>query len=549
MTTLSAKPYGFFLDTLYENPNTKEAIYYYNNTPKDSVIIGETDVAGQKKINDGKESKRFFGMSSAFWSGEYNAEGEKTPGPDAAKSWSLITAANTNNAIKNLTGKAKALAINEAALVYPVELDPSIRKEDPASWFYAQNFQIKYETKAAENYALVTTALWAANQLYPNTKIIPVFDSYYVNGLNLNPDIVGQVNALTAEIGIPALTEFNNQPPTKLGKQWNMLSTLFNNNKLIDGWIGDIYGSDKTTPPDKSNEEGKLPTPGGKNVNIISPFNPSVELPYVLQSRSDYLDQKSKLPITSDYYDPMGIMPFHASIDFNGDLTVPPGYSPSSKLTPVSMPYPTKVFAPINSLAPIFNPISPLPESIVTSDRYTQFTDADDVLTNQSNIKYRLMGGDDYLGVIGGLNNYANGNKGEDKFVLRGGIGEYLGGKDSDTFEVIDADDGTLISANRGADIITGSVSGVIYRGGKDNDLIAVSQGEAWGDLGDDVFRGVTGEGYAVIQDYTIGEDVVELEMAGNWSNIDSGLMFTDTSGDKLMLLLGINDVEQVTRV
>jgi hypothetical protein len=89
----------------------------------------------------------------------------------------------------------------------------------------------------------------------------------------------------------------------------------------------------------------------------------------------------------------------------------------------------------------------------------------------------------------------------------------------------------------------------VIYRAGKNDDVIAISQGKAWGDLGDDLFRGVTGEGYAEIQDYTIGEDVVELTMDGTWSKVDSGLMFTDTSGDKLMLLLGINDVEQVTVV
>jgi hypothetical protein len=89
----------------------------------------------------------------------------------------------------------------------------------------------------------------------------------------------------------------------------------------------------------------------------------------------------------------------------------------------------------------------------------------------------------------------------------------------------------------------------VIYRAGKDDDVIAVSQGKVWGDLGKDLFRGVTGEGYAAIQDYTIGEDIVELAMDGSWSNVGDGLMFTDSSGDQLMLLLGINDVEQVTRI
>ena len=130
-----------------------------------------------------------------------------------------------------------------------------------------------------------------------------------------------------------------------------------------------------------------------------------------------------------------------------------------------------------------------------------------------------------------------------------GGFGEYLGGKDSDTFEVFAAEEGTSVNGNRGEDTITGSVSGVTYRGGKDNDTLAVSQGEAWGDLGVDVFRGVTGEGYAVVMDYTIGEDVVDLEMEGSWSSLEYGLMFTDDSGDQLMLLLGINNVEQVTRV
>jgi hypothetical protein len=38
------------------------------------------------------------------------------------------------------------------------------------------------------------------------------------------------------------------------------------------------------------------------------------------------------------------------------------------------------------------------------------------------------MGGNDYLEVIGS-NNYANGNIGEDTIILRGGKGEYLGGK------------------------------------------------------------------------------------------------------------------------
>ena len=159
-----------------------------------------------------------------------------------------------------------------------------------------------------------------------------------------------------------------------------------------------------------------------------------------------------------------------------------------------------------------------------------------------------MLGGNDYLEVTGG-NNYVNGNMGEDTIVLRGGFGEYLGGKDSDTIEVFAAEEGTSVNGNLGEDFITGTVAGVIYRGGKDNDLLAVRQGEVWGDKAADTFRAVAGDGYAVIQDYTVGVDMVEIDMDGSWSNVGDGLMFTDDSGDQLMLLLGINDAEQVTRV
>jgi Ca2+-binding RTX toxin-like protein len=159
-----------------------------------------------------------------------------------------------------------------------------------------------------------------------------------------------------------------------------------------------------------------------------------------------------------------------------------------------------------------------------------------------------MLGGNDYLEVTGG-NNYANGNMGEDTIILRGGFGEYLGGKDSDTIEVFGAEEGTSVNGNMGNDYITGTVGGVIYRGGKDDDLIAVSQGEVWGDKSADTFRGVAGDGYAVIKDYTIGEDFIEIEMEGSWSNVGDGLMFTDENGDQIMLLLGIEDVEQITLI
>ena len=90
MTSSSAMPYAFFLDTISS----------YTNTPNGSVIIGETNLAGQKEIND---SKRFFGMSAAF-----------NGGGDAAATLGLIN--KQLNTISKLSGNAKASAIVNAAL-------------------------------------------------------------------------------------------------------------------------------------------------------------------------------------------------------------------------------------------------------------------------------------------------------------------------------------------------------------------------------------------------------------------------------------------------
>ena len=233
---------------------------------------------------------------------------------------------------------------------------------------------------------------------------------------------------------------------------------------------------------------------------------------------------------------------------------------------------------------PIYVPPSS-PEEKQQVDANSKITDADDSILDQADVNLRMMGGNDYVEITGGINNFVNGNQGDDRFVLRAGQkGQYLGGKGADTFEVfggIDAyangqkgadqmilrgglgrylggDDGdrievfaivsgSWVNGNRGEDTIIGSVAGVTYRGGADADLMIVSQGDVWGDKGPDTFRGVKGEGYAVIQDYSIGEDVVDLDMEGSWSRFESGLMFTDDSGDQIMLLLGISDIAQIS--
>ncbi len=159
------------------------------------------------------------------------------------------------------------------------------------------------------------------------------------------------------------------------------------------------------------------------------------------------------------------------------------------------------------------------------------------------------MGGNDYLEVVGGSNNFANGNKGSDHIVIRGGQGRYLGGADSDILEVFDAITDSWVNGNRSADLVSGNAAGVTYRGGADNDTLAVSQGNAWGDKGADTFSGVVGDGFVIVEDYTPGEDMVQLGMAGSWSQFGNGQMFTSTDGDQLMLLAGITSADQVTFV
>ena len=251
-----------------------------------------------------------------------------------------------------------------------------------------------------------------------------------------------------------------------------------------------------------------------------------------------------------------------------------------SSLSPTRTPSPSPTPIP----SPIPSPTSPTPTPTPDADGVVTYTDADDSLTDQNNVKVRMMGGNDYVEITGGINNFANGNMGDDRFVLRSGeAGQYLGGKGSDTFEVfggidnyvngniggdsitlnggqgrylggddsdkidvLNAEDGTSVNGNRGQDFITGNAGGVTYRGGAGDDVIQASQGDIYGDRGADIFKGQSGDGYAVIQDYTIGEDVVELAMDGIWSKIESGLIFTDNLGEQIMLLVGINDVDQV---
>ncbi len=231
--------------------------------------------------------------------------------------------------------------------------------------------------------------------------------------------------------------------------------------------------------------------------------------------------------------------------------------------------------------------------SVVKKPEIFQYADKDDYLLNQRDVKLRMMGGDDVVEIIGGDDNFVNGNMGSDQILVRGGKGRYLGGSEGDVFIAYGGEEnfvygqkgddeihvrggfgtysggdgndlisvegtitsGTLVNGNDGKDVVTGRVAGVTYRGGADDDELAVSQGDVWGDQGDDIFTGRTGDGYAVIHDYSVDEDRINLDQVygrgsgGSWKNVDNGLMFTDSSGDQIMLLLGIDTVDQVTLV
>ncbi len=183
------------------------------------------------------------------------------------------------------------------------------------------------------------------------------------------------------------------------------------------------------------------------------------------------------------------------------------------------------------------------------TDLRVRLSENDDRLTGQSDLNLAMRGGDDFLEVVDGFENFANGNMGDDQIILRGGQGRYLGGRGKDKLEVFNTLPGSWVNGNQGDDIIYGIVKETTYRGGVDNDILSVQRGSAWGDDGLDTFVGLEGAGYVRIFDYTPGEDKVQLGMDGSWSQVDDGLAFTKTGGDRIMLLSGIDSIEEVTTI
>ena len=184
--------------------------------------------------------------------------------------------------------------------------------------------------------------------------------------------------------------------------------------------------------------------------------------------------------------------------------------------------------------------------SIIGGRRY--YSNNSDSLTGLSNFNLGLLAGNDFLEVIGGVNNFANGNDGDDHIIIRGGLGRYLGGASNDRLEVYAAEQGSWVNGNNGMDVVIGSVEGVTYRGGSENDILQVSAGTLWGDRGADTFQAVAGAGVAIIQDYTVGEDFVRGVPGGSFTMSQQGLNY-GVEGDSMLVFLGITNASMLTLI
>ncbi|KZR64523.1 hypothetical protein [Prochlorococcus sp. MIT 1303] len=97
-------------------------------------------------------------------------------------------------------------------------------------------------------------------------------------------------------------------------------------------------------------------------------------------------------------------------------------------------------------------------------------------------------------------------------------------------------------------DYVTGTIDGVTYRGGADNDILAVSAGTVWGDKGADTFQVIAGAGVSIVQDYIAGEDFVQSIAGVGFTVTEQGVAY-GVGDDQMLLLAGINDVSQVSLI
>jgi len=115
--------------------------------------------------------------------------------------------------------------------------------------------------------------------------------------------------------------------------------------------------------------------------------------------------------------------------------------------------------------------------------------------------------------------------------------------------------DANYIDAGDGNDYIQNFniYSDGVYRGGNGNDRIAITNGEAWGGAGNDVFNLVpifdaaSIYSYANVMDYEIGVDTVFAQGPVYHAVSDAGLWLSVGEGETSMLIKNIYDINQVT--
>jgi len=147
-------------------------------------------------------------------------------------------------------------------------------------------------------------------------------------------------------------------------------------------------------------------------------------------------------------------------------------------------------------------------ETLQGSDRLEGSPDGGPVQT-------RLLGGNDFVRIRSGSDNFINGNAGNDFIDLAGGGGQILGGSDADQI-LVQAGSWDVVNGNQGDDeiIAQGATRGVI-RGGSGNDIITSfgTSVAVYGDRGADTFKlgGFGSGGVTVVKDFELGVDALDI--------------------------------------
>ena len=150
----------------------------------------------------------------------------------------------------------------------------------------------------------------------------------------------------------------------------------------------------------------------------------------------------------------------------------------------------------------------------------------------------RCMGGNDFIQLQSGLNNFVNGNSGSDTINLYASSdgyqdGNILGGADNDVITVASGTwgvlEGNIINGNNGNDTMINYGNCKQLRGGKDNDRIINYGGDTdvWGDKGADTFVPYAVDvnnnwgGIMTIRDFNASEgDVIDLTAIGSYRKL-----------------------------